>query len=243
VEIVWKLLFDAMAYAGVDEIRQRLQQRGAQIHDLADEPPSSVLHATFRVRHEPRPFMVMVGLRRGDRTFSAPVQYGERLRVRLSRGVYQVTAWFLADLPGFLAPTLVAIADQEIRILSERPERYVLVGSAPTAVQLAEIRAALPPRGVPITLPSGPPALEAAPRPSGPPARIAYGPAPERPEIEIIRTSCAHTDSHGVRCPQPALTGKAFCPAHTARDERFQIVGGTGITTPPPTWDSQAEDA
>ncbi|MFI0425066.1 hypothetical protein [Spongiactinospora sp. 9N601] len=153
MDLIVKALLEAMFALGIDELRRRYFWRPLRTHAPTSGPPASELHAEFEAGHGPRPSVVMVGLRRGDAWhYSIPVRYGDRLRLQLSRGVYQLCAWFFADLPESAAPTLVAIAHQEIRVLSNRPEKFVVRGHEPTHSQLAEILSVAPARGLPFLI-------------------------------------------------------------------------------------------
>jgi len=196
---------------GLQQLLDRFSS-GHEVHDLSDGALRGEIRARFKAMPNLRASLVMVGLERGDSWHvSVPVKYGEPLRLRVQRGVYQVTAWFFADAQAPAGtPMLVAIANGEITVASDRVEKFVLTGRNPLPAQLAEIRSAAPLAERPFWLPGeGPRMLP----PGG-----AAAEAPQVPELEIVSSpSCAYVDASGKNCVGPLKDGERFCARHSGR--------------------------
>ncbi|MEV0624166.1 hypothetical protein AB0I81_63415 [Nonomuraea sp. NPDC050404] len=230
MDLIVKALLEAMFALGIDELRRRDFWRPLRAHAPTSGPPAGELRAEFEAGHGPRPSVVMIGLRRGDAWhYSIPVRYGERLRLQLSRGVYQLCAWFFADLPESAAPTLVAIANQEIRVLSNRPEKFVVRGHEPTHAQLAEILSVAPARGLPFLITHEQQPLESAATSSTPSPLERRTDSDFEPELVLVCAPvCGHVDPSGNRCAEAAAGNGTRCPAHAGHDSEFDILGWIG---------------
>nr|WP_062337220.1 hypothetical protein [Herbidospora sakaeratensis] len=208
-------LLQAMILIGVEELRNRYFADTSEPIDLSTGPVHGELHATFVAAREQRPLMVMVGLVRGDSwRFSVPMKYGDRLRLRLERGVYQVTALFFAEAPENRALTLVAIARHEIRILSDGPEKFVVRGQAVDDAERAEIESAVRSPAEPARLP------------------VVTARASFAPSIEILSAPiCDFRAESGERCAVPvqeSRTNGRRCPRHADGDAEFGIIAWAG---------------
>jgi len=163
----------------------------------------------------PKASLVMVGLQRGDEwKICVPVKYGESLRLRVQRGIYQVTAWFFAAVQAPIATLmLVATAEAEIIIASERAEKFTVIGQEPEQAHLAQIRAAAP-IGPPFLLPDDKTRmLPAAGRNlelPGPPG------LDDAPQLEMMCLPCCpHVDESGERCSGWPAEGETYCAHHS----------------------------
>ena len=189
VDPISQLIMESLVRFGLKQLLERFSgSAGPEVPDLSEGALRGEIRASFKATANLRASLVMVGLQRGDSWHvSVPVKYGEPLRLRVQRGVYQVTAWFFADAQAPMGtPLLVAIATGEIAVASDRVEKFVLTGRNPLASQLAEIRSAAPPTELPFWLPDeGPRMLASGGAAAG--ARLV-------PELEIVSSpSCAQS--------------------------------------------------
>jgi len=216
---------------GLDQSLERYQE--AHKHDVHDmvEPGAfgSELRAVFKVRASLRTSLVVVALERGSawRT-SVLVKYGEPLRLRVQRGIYQVTAWFFAAAR---APAgklmLAAIANAEIIVASSRAEKFVLTGEELRPSEVAAIRDAAP-QELPFMLPGDEPRMLQAG-----PGQLEIAAAPQ---LEILSSpACSYQDETGQQCLGEPAKGERFCYRHAdgrqADDERgMEILGWVGTS-------------
>lgn len=221
-----------MLQFGLQQLLQRFVDPGSrEVPDLVgQEGLGGELRAHFKAATSLSISVVIVGLERGDNwKICIPVKYGEALRLRVQRGIYQVTAWFFAAARAPVATLMLAgIAQAEIIVASSRAEKFVLMGQEPLPRQLAEIRSAAP-AGRPFMLPGD----EARMLPSGGKAVD----LPKAPQLEIVSSpSCPHVDASGQRCSEWAQEEETYCARHSRRrqhenGDRMEIIGWVG--TPP----------
>ncbi len=213
--LIYKLV-DTVINIGVDQLLTRYFGAPSEPID-STSPAKGELHATFVAAKDQRPMMVMVGLVRADGwRFGVPMKYGDRLRLRLERGAYQVTALFFAETPETRALTLVAIAHHEIRILSDGPEKFHIQGRAVDEPERAAIDSAVRAHQLPML------------------TQKTATPEPIEPSIEILSApTCDFRDESGERCVAPVQetqTNDRRCPRHADGDDEFGIVAWTGQT-------------
>ncbi|WP_066375826.1 hypothetical protein [Herbidospora mongoliensis] len=218
--LILKLL-ETMIDLGVEQLRNRYFGNPSEPIDLSSSPVRGEMDATFVAAKDQQPLMVMVGLVRGETwRFSVPMKYGDRLRLRLERGVYQVTALFFEETSETSALMLVAVAHHEIRILSDGPEKFLIRGRAVDEAERAAIDGAVLTHQMPM--------LTRAPEPALLPAVQ----KPFEPSIEILSAPmCDFRDESGRRCAEPVQetrTNSRRCPEHTDGDGEFGIVAWTG---------------
>jgi hypothetical protein len=211
---------------GLQQLDKYMGVSSPEVPDMSGpDALGSELRAHFRLRPSLKASLVMVGLQRGDEwNICVPVKYGESLRLRVQRGIYQATAWFFAAAPLML----IATAEAEIVIASGRAEKFTLTGQEPARAYLAQIRNAAP-MGPPFMLPDdvtrmlpaagrnreipGPPVLEEAPR----------------LEMECS-PCCRHVDESGERCSGWPAEGETYCARHSGHSPG-QTVSGMEIVS------------
>ena len=129
------ILINTLLQFGLGQLAKYIGVSGEEVPDrTGPDGLGSEFRANFRSLSRLKPSLVMVGLQRGDEwRFCVPVKYGEPLRLRVQRGMYQVTAWFFAEAQALNAALmLVAIAEAEIVIAaSSRAEKFTLTGKEP----------------------------------------------------------------------------------------------------------------
>ena len=175
----------------------------------------SELRAHFRLHPSLKASLVMVGLQRGNEwNVCVPVKYGESLRLRVQRGIYQATAWFFASAPGPVAALmLIATAEAEIVIASGRAEKFTLTGQEPARAYLAQIRNAAP-AGPPFMLPDDVTRMLPA---AGRNRELSAGPVlDEAPLLEMVCAPCCrHIEESGERCSGWPADGEMYCARHS----------------------------
>jgi hypothetical protein len=223
------ILLATLLRFGLDQLFEKFEEsRKAKVHNLV-EPGGlgSELRAYFKVSAALQTSLVIVGLERGDawRT-CVPIKYGEALRVRVQRGIYQVTAWFFATAHAPAAKlTLVAIAKTDIVVASSRAEKFVLMGEEPQPSEVAAIRNAAPLER-PFILPGDEPKMLPA---AGRQLEIAAA-----PQLEILSSpACSHEDSAGQRCLGWPDEGESSCHLHAGHTQEggerdIEILGWVG---------------
>lgn len=198
---------------GLNRLMDKFSDTGREeVPDLSEGKLRGEFRAQFKAMASLRATLVMVGLERGTTwKISVPVKYGEALRLRVQRGIYQVTAWFFADAQApFATPMLVAIAQGEIRVASERVQKFVLTGRNPLPSQLAEIRQAAP-SARPFWLPDEGPRML--------PAGAAVTPQIDS-ELKIVCSpSCAYLEASGQGCSGSPEEDESFCRRHAEHPE------------------------
>jgi hypothetical protein len=232
IDPITQLIMESLVRFGLKQLLDRFAGgSGREVPDLTDGGLPGEIRASFKAMADLRASLVMVGLQRGDSWhISVPVKYGEPLRLRVQRGLYQVTAWFFADADAPAGtPLLVAIAHGEIAVTSDRVQKFVLTGHNPLPAQLAEIRSAAPPADMPFWLPDEGPRMLAA----GPGERMVV----HVPELEIVSSpSCTYVNASGRRCAGPPEKGGNFCTRHTGEAEdgkgRIEILAWVGSKQP-----------
>lgn len=227
IDPISQLILDTLLRLGLQQLTRRFSA-APEVTDVSDGKPTGEFRAQFKVTANLGASLVMVGLQRGDGwKLSVPVKYGEPLRLRVQRGIYQVTAWFFAAAPPPVnMPMLVAIAHDVLTVVSERPQKFTLTGRAPLDSQLAEIRSGVP-DGRPFSLPDE--------------RHRAILPAPDdastaeaMPELEIISPeSCAYAYPSGQRCIRSPKQDNEFCTLHSAdmkvgTSDRMEVVAWVG---------------
>jgi hypothetical protein len=221
VEPFTSFMLEAFVHTGVEQAREWVAKKEPPaIGQPADQLLSGV-SARFQSPDGVKPAFVMVGLCRDDTwRKSLLVKYGDVLRIRVPRGLYQVTGWFFANDNGAGGPVLVAVGQSAITIIGNRPEKFVLRGHVPDQAELEAILESHSHSNLPFALP-------ASVQRRGPGTV-----APRIPEPSLEMTSsplCPVIDANGKPCALPLEFGSASCPNHSAGDpSRFQILTWSG---------------
>ena len=229
------LLLETILSIGLKEFREHANQNQAQAPQPGSTPVTGEFRARFTVSGMPRPSLVMVCLWHDERRkMCVPVKYGEVLKLWVPRGIYQTTAWFFSGVgeSGAL-PALVAIAQGVIKVLSNRPDKFLLRGHPPEEAEVSAIRGSAPTGTLPFAILASR-ALGAASRAelSAPSRKMLESPfagsgdEPE-PTLEIVGSAavCSYQDAAGRRCPEPAESGQETCAQHSSENGGgFQII-------------------
>jgi hypothetical protein len=225
------ILVTTLLRYGLDQLLDRHQEAHKyDVHDLV-EPGAfgSEIRAHFKARASLHASVVVVALERGTgwRT-SVLVKYGEPLRLRVQRGMYQVTAWFFAAAR---APAgkliLAAIANAQIVVASNRAEKFVLTGEELRPSEVTAIRDTVP-QELPFLLPGDEPRMLETGR-----GQLEIAAAPQ---LEILSTpACSYQDQTGQQCLAEPAKGERFCNRHAdgrqADDEQeMEILGWVGTS-------------
>ncbi len=124
-----------------------------------------------------------------------------------------------------------------IKVLSNRPDKFLLRGHPPEEVEVSAIRGSAPTGTLPFAVPDSR-ALGAASRaeltaPSRKMLESPFGGSGDGPEptLEIVGSLavCSHRDAAGRRCPEPAEGGQETCAQHSSGNGGgFQIITWLG---------------
>jgi hypothetical protein len=232
------ILVTTLLRYGLDQLVERHHEAHKyDVHDLVEPGVlGSELRAYFKVRASLRASLVVVALERAGWRMSVPVKYGEPLRLRVQRGVYQVTAWFFAAAH---APAgklmLAAIANDQIVVASNRAEKFVLTGEELRPSDATAIRDATP-QELPFMLPGDEPRMLESGR-----GQVEIAAAPQ---LEIFSSPiCSYQNQAGQQCLGEPAKGERFCYRHAggreADDEReMEILGWVGTPVLQTTHDS-----